>query len=300
MERLRQFAYFLFLLLPVSSFAAEQGYYSCARNPQFLSKTGLTQPVGIDTAQSRFPGVVIRELRGQQRVYRHPSWGLSGSVSATVRDELGNIYAIPTPNISLAENPMQMRNYIYRIDGETGEMSVFSELPASPKPSQINPFGTMGIAYDCSRRILYVSTIADSDYRTQKGAIYAINVNTKAVTPILRGRDVLGIEVFNTGKGKRLYFGDARSSSVYSFPITSDPHLNKQNIKHEFSLLNLKQGSSSQISKIRFSRRSDQYLMRITNIDFDYRLLSNQTRQTRRYEFRFDQKSSSWREVSAY
>ena len=75
------------------------GAYWCRRLPAFVSKLDLKQPVAIDTAQSRFPGVVVREVKAQQRLYRHPSWQMSGHTASTVMDSQGNIYVIPVPSV---------------------------------------------------------------------------------------------------------------------------------------------------------------------------------------------------------
>jgi hypothetical protein len=280
---------FIFLvLLGVSqgSVAEQKSFYQCARNPQFLRLAGMVPPVAIDTQQSLFPGVVVRELQGQKRTFRHPSWELSGNIGSTVRDELGNIYAIPTPGVSLAENPIEKRNYVYKIDSKSGEMSVLTKLPTSHPASQMNPFGTMGAAYDCSTKTLYVSTVADSDPMVQRGRIYAINVQTREVKTILGGRDALGLDVFDPGDGKRLYFGDARSSSVYSYPLSENSSQRIQNLRREYSLAELENGNSTQAYKIRFVPLEQAgFKMVVTDMEFEFRLVANTARRFRSYEF---------------
>lgn len=289
-----------FLLLVAPEIAAkQQAFYDCARNPSFIPKVGMNPPVAIDTQQSLLPGIVIREMQGQRRMFQHPSWRQTGNVGSTVRDEKGNVYAIPIPSVGLDTNPLAKRTFIYKIDSKTGILTKFSELPKSESPSQRNPFGTMGLAYDCDSKLLYVTSVSDSDPWVERGGIYTVSTLTGEVNTLLEGVDAIGIEVFDPGDGKRIYFGEARSSSVKSVSLR-DLSENSRTAKprHELSLLSLKNGNSTQVRKIRFEGTSrGGYTMVVTDTEFAYRLVADTSKRFRHYEFKWSDEASKWKFV---
>lgn len=269
---------------------------SCVRKPRFIKTVGMQQPVAIDTKQSRLPGVVIRELKGAKRSFRHPTWEQSGHVASTARDSNGNIFVVPFPSISLDINPLEKRNTIYKIDTITGKMSPFIELPIIGKASQRNPFGTMAITFECESNSLYVSSVANSTPSEIRGGIYKVDPETAEIDSQLSGVDAIGVAIFNTGDGKRLYYGDARSSSVYSLPLMENGGFSPlETARFEFSLLRVKNGDSTQVRKIRFLRdKQNGYKLVATETEFSFRLLAESGRRFRDYEFLWDQSSGKW------
>jgi len=273
-----------------------RSFHDCSKNPQFIQKVGMQQPVAIDTRQSRFPGVVFKELRGAKRIYRHPSWQLSGHVGSTVRDEFGNVYVVPVPSIGLDTNPLANRNTVFKIDSVTGLMSKFIELPTSDATSQSNPFGTMGLALDCDTRSLYVSSVANSAIDRVNGTIYQIDYTQAKIVSQLNGIDGIGLAVFDPGQGKRLFYGDARSSSMYSVSLLENGRFETNtNPRHELSLLGIKNGDSTQIKKIQF--RPDKqygYKLIVNDTEFAFRLLAHSGRRFRHYEFVQGESAAEW------
>lgn len=270
--------------------------YTCAEQPKFIPKVGMKQPVAIDTQQSLFPGLVVTELREPKRTFRHPSWNQTGYLASTVRDGAGNIYAIPTPSIGLEHNPLERRNYLYRVESETGLMRVFTKLPAQEVASQSNPFGTLGVTLDCDTQILYVSSVADSTPSEIRGAIYRVDINSGEIISVWRGVDAIGLGIFDYGSGKRLYYGDARSSSVFSVALTHNGDFIRPVVpRHEFSLLNLKNGNSTQVRKIRFVKhRKYGFMMVASETEFSYRLTARGVKPYRHYQFVRDSENLNW------
>jgi len=294
----KQFVFFLLAFIVQSAFAKSEmrGVTECVRNPLFIQIAKMQQPVAIDTQQSRLPGVVVRELKGARRVYRHPSWEQSGHVATSVRDRGGNIYTVPIPSISLDINPLEKRNNVYRIDSKTGEMSVFMSLPMEDGRSQRNPFGTLGVFLDCDTNALYVSSVSDSTPEKVRGVIYKINIETAEIESSLSNVDAIGVAVFEIDGKKRLYYGDARSSSVLSVPLLKSGDFEpRKTPRYEFSLLAIKNGDSTQVRKIRFIKDNDYgYRLSVTDTEFAFRLLSGNTRRFRHYEFIWNHKHQKW------
>ena len=271
--------------------------YNCAAYPKFIQKIGLQQPAAIDTQQSLLPGVVIKELEGKRRIYRHTSWEMSGHVTSTVRDSDGDIYAVPVPSVGLDTNPLERRNTVYRIDSITGVMSVFIKLPLAETSFQGNPFGTLGLTLDCDTSSLYVSSVANSTPREVNGVIYQIGLRNRKIIAQFPQVDAMGLAVFNLGEGKRLYFGDARSSSVFSVALSQNGQfVREQKPRHEFSLLDIRNGDTTQIRKIRFTQDPQYgYKLIATETEFSFRMHAQSHRRYRHYEYIWDTRQKNWK-----
>jgi len=278
--------------LPVYSYGATD---RCAIIPPFIAELSLQPPIVIDTQQSKYPGVVLKEVGGRRAIYRHASWRVTGHVGSTVRDQKGNIYVVPVPAISLDINPLSRRNRVYKIDGKTGLMQLFSELPIAHESTQLNPFGTVGLAIDCTTNSLYVSSIAGSTVREENGVIYQIDLSNGSVIDQFLGVDALGLGVFNFLHEKRLYYGDARSSSVYSLLLDKNGHFNDgTNAIHELSLLSVRNGNSTQARKLKFIRDQQQHVLVVSETEFSFRLLTELGRHFKHYVFALNKDSKEW------
>lgn len=270
--------------------------YHCAKIPPFFERFGLQQPVAIDTVQSVYPGLVVRELRGQQRLFRHPSWSQTGHIGSTVRDATGNIYVIPVPSVGLDTNPLAKRNTIYRVDAATAVMQPFVQLPLPSVDSERNPFGTLGLALDCDTDNLYVSSVANSAPDQALGVIYQIDLKTGKVIGQRDRVDAIGLAVFNHADGKRLYYGDARSSSVFSVPLDNNGgFVGGKKPRHELSLATVKNGDTTQARKLRFTKdRSGKWLLTVTETEFAFRLTAETGRRFKHYLFVLGDDQQQW------
>lgn len=272
------------------------GVYGCAKEPAFLERLKMSEQTAIDTTVVRLPGVVLRELDERRRLYQKPSWRQAGNVGGTVRDSQGNIYVIPVPTVSLELNPLEKRNIVYKIDAQTGVMSEFVRLPLPENTSQSNPFGTLALALDCDTSSLYVSSVAGSGVGKPAGSIYQIDLTSGKVVDDFFGFDAVGLGIFNFPNEKRLYMGDARSSSVYSIVLSRDGQFSLgQAPRYELSLLALKNGNSTQVKKIRFHLGANRkFTMRLSDADFSYRMQASTGRRFRHYEFVYDPIAIKW------
>lgn len=266
---------------------------ACHAMPAFIGNTGLGRQVAIDTQQRGYTGIRLLNVQ-TGKAWQHPSWDDAGHVGAFVRDRDGHIYLAATPEVSLAENPPELQNRIYRIDAQTGEMALWMELPAVALPSQANPFGTMGLFYDCDTNSLYASSLAGSEPKQALGRIYRIDVASKQVASQLDNTDAIGVGVFNGAEYKRLYLGSARSSDVYSVALDAKGNFTSD-VRHEFSLANLPDGNTTSVRKFDFGQdKQGQYLMQVKEVEFGFRLMAENNLHKRMYVFRYDPAGDKW------
>ena len=272
---------------------------ACRAMPAFISKTGMGTQVAIDTQQQGYMG--LRLLQPQSgKSWQHPSWDDAGHVGAFARDSGGNIYVAPTPEVSLAENPPALQNRLYRIEAQTGEMALWLELPAVAPPSPSNPFGVMGLFYDCDTNSLYASSLAGSEPKQANGRIYRVDVATKKVMSQLENTDAIGVGVFNGAEHKRLYFGSARSSDVYSVALDAAGDFTAD-ARHEFALATLPDGNSTSVRKFSFGQeRGGQYVMQVKELEFGFRLLAENNPHRRMYRFAYQPEQDSWQFAGAF
>lgn len=269
---------------------------ACQAMPAFISKAGLGAQVAIDTQQRGFTGIRLLNVQ-TGKAWQHPSWDDAGHVGAFARDKAGNIYLAPTPEVSLAENPPELQNRIYKIDAQSGEMALWLELPAVASPSPANPFGTMGLFYDCDTDSLYASSLAGSTPKEAHGRIYRVAVAGKTVVSQLDNTDAIGVGVFNGAQHKRLYFGSARSSDVYSVALDAKGDFTAD-VRHEFSLATLPDGNSTSVRKFEFAERQGQFVMQAKELEFGFRLLAENNPHRRVYQFRYDPTNIGWQFVA--
>lgn len=271
------------------------GVYQCRKIPKFIAANEMRQPVAVDTKQSRFLGPVFREVRNNGKVFRKVAWEQAGHVGPVILDKRGDVYIIPVPAVSLDRNPPAKQNRVYRIDGDSADISVLIELPGHELPDHKNPFGAMGQAYDCETDSLYVSSVAGSTPAQEKGKIFQIDIATGKIISTLDGFDSIGLGVFNLQREKRLYFGSARNTGVYSVELDHTGGFISVP-RYEFALSELSDGSTSKVKKIRFSKsKNGQHLMTVSELDFDFRLIAQNTSLVKRYIFELDPKTLQWR-----
>lgn len=265
---------------------------ACQAMPAFINQTGIGAQVAIDTQQRGYMG--LRLLNPQTRkTWQHPTWDDVGHVGAFTRDNAGNIYVAPTPEVSLANNPPALQNRIYKIDTKTGEMSLWLDLPAVAPPSLSNPFGTMGLFYDCDTDSLYASSLAGSEARQVHGRIYRIDLASQQVRAQLEAVDAIGIGVFNGIEHKRLYFGSARSSDVYSVALDARGDFTPE-LRHEFALASLPEGNTTSVRKFEFVKKQEQYVMQLKETEFGFRLLAENNPRKRVYRFIYQSAQDRW------
>jgi hypothetical protein len=270
------------------------GVTDCQELPKFALEMGYDRAAIMSTNET-LKGLFIydRPLEvGQalENLYQHPSWDDAGYLGTPVNDGLGNIYVAPAPRVNLYDNPPEEQNTIFKVDTESGEMAEFVQLPfAAPMPPE-NPFGVIGLAYDCDTNSLYAASIYGSDKNTEVGIIYHIDLDTGEVVSQLDNIDAFGLSIFNRVLGKRLYFGLARKSEVWSVALDNDGNI-KGEPRFEFSMVGWGTEGDEKARRIAF-RRADEMLVR--GSQFNYNLIAGSERQQTDYILRYDPVQDIW------
>ncbi len=193
----------------------------CGRLPSFLQKLHIVQPIMIDLSQQYFKGIALLYGKGLRKVLHPKQWEQFAYLGTYVLDPKGNIYLTPMPFISIDPTTFNLQTNIYRLDTQTGKLSLWMHLD-DVNPSPNNPYGVTAIAYDCTDGTLWVSAIDESSYKSQKGVIYHIDPRTKRVLHRIEGFDALSLAVAKGEKGERvLLAGSAREAALYAINISS-------------------------------------------------------------------------------
>ncbi|KAB8139734.1 hypothetical protein F8S13_26905 [Chloroflexia bacterium SDU3-3] len=192
----------------------------CARWPAFASKLGFQQGTAlISTRDTATVGLLLTDPTAPDlQDYQEPggSWAQAGNLGPYALDDTGAIFVAPVPRTSLSLNPPDKQTILYRVDPATGVMAPWATVPAALPPSLENPYGLMGLAVDCATHSLYASSLAGSTQAQEVGRVVRIDLTTGQITAQLDGVDAIGLGVFVTPRGPRLYLGRARSGAVQS------------------------------------------------------------------------------------
>jgi hypothetical protein len=266
---------------------------ACRSIPSFIRSLKMKAPSLDSRQQDESIGLLIRDNAQKNKTWQHKSWLDSGYIGGFDRDQKGNIYVAPMPYVSLLKNPPEKQNRIYQIDAGTAEMSLFMKLPTQNPPNAKNPFGTMGLYYDCDTHSLYVSSLAGSLPMKERGVIYQIDVRTKKILSKLENTDAIGVGVFNSKKGKRLYFGSARNSHLYSIGLDKKGHF-KGDKKYEVSLSQVRGGDTTVIKKVQFRKFKNKMIMTLKEVEFGFRLTAENNPNKKKYAFELDETNNKW------
>ncbi|MBE2224069.1 MAG: DUF2029 domain-containing protein [Anaerolineae bacterium] len=263
---------------------------ACLAGPAFTAGLGLESPA-IDTSQVLATGLVIREPFENGRFYQHETWDDAGNVGPFAYDGQGDIYLGPTPLASLQTNPTAEQNWIYKVDSQTAVMEKYLELPWPLPPSGANPFGIIGLTYDCDTNSLYAATVAGSTAQEEVGGIYQIDLKTGQIISQLDNIDAIGLGIFNGTDGKRLYFGSARAPEVHSISLNADTGEFYGEPRFEFSLVAQPGGSFDNANRIQFTNDG---LMAVKGNEFSYSLQVASDPQRNIYSFQHNPEDDSW------
>jgi hypothetical protein len=188
----------------------------CRSTPQFIAAVVAASNVALAT-DGRAMGLALRATDGSAAVSQHATWDDAGYLGAIAYDRQGNVYAAPTPRLSLADNPLAGAATIWRADTATGELRPFVTLPGAA--SERNPFGVLGLFYACDLETLYAGSVLGSTPNQERGGVSTIHLPDGAQTAILTETDVIGVLLVRQGAGYTLYAGLARSPEVIALPL---------------------------------------------------------------------------------
>jgi len=264
----------------------------CVHRPAFVSQLDLGKQIYIGTNLKGYTGLILSSPDGQEgyKVFQHPTWDDAGNLAAYVLDKDGNIYTAPAPFVSLDINPPREQNNIYKVDTNTGVMSLFLKLPWARPPDTANPYGVMGLTYDCDTHSLYASSVAGSTYDEEVGRIYQINLDMAQIASQLDGVDAFGLGIYRGTQDKRLYFGSARNSSIRSVALSKTGALDNEQ-RLEFYLLQAPGGHDERAKRIQFPAKDE---MLVKGIEFNYTLRAASDFVEHLYTYRYDPSTDAW------
>lgn len=270
---------------------------TCARQPEFVQQLNYDlSRSGFSTSDRMNMGIIFAEFKDPRnpgeytRVYQHPSWKSAGFLGSIIFDEAGNIYIAPLPVVNSLHNPAQEKNTIFKIDHASGVMERFFALPIESKYDPRNPFGIVGMTYDCDSKSLYVSTLEGSDGNNENGKIFRVNVATGKSELIIDHTDALGLATFVLQGQKKLFYGSARSSKIFSISLDNDNAADSIAVP-VINLGGLGPRGDDKARKLKFS--SDGKL-HINAVEFDYNLIAPTVKQETVYTYVFSPQKNEW------
>ncbi len=267
----------------------------CKKQSPFLSANNLDVSKGaFSTTERRLLGLVYLQYDEKQTAIvgyiQHPTWKMAGSLGPIVVDDKGAVWVAPIPTINVLHNNPQKQNRIYVVDEITGIMSLAAELPGSALPNENNPFGVMGLSYDCENRVLFASSIRGSSRSEVRGRIFSLELKDSSLTILdtLSGIDAMGLGVVKIDGIKRLFYGDARSGNIYSVQVDVQSKFILP-ARLECSLQNLGLRGDDIPRKIRFQGPDK---MIVHGVEFYFNLIGPQEKQESLYTFKL--KENKW------
>jgi hypothetical protein len=283
----------LLLLFSKSNTQAQGGIKDCRAMPTFVQKIGFDlSKSAFSTSERKKMGLCFVELSetGENKIYQHPSWKKAGYLSAMAITEKSEIFCVPTPVINTLYNKAAEQNFLYKISANSQELTKVLELPILAKANANNPYGLVGLAYDCDSKVLYASSLMGSTSEKENGVVFAIQTSDMMVIGQLTDIDVMGIGLIQKGNEKRLMLGSTRNGTIQSIALDEKGNF-KEKPSYEFSLEGLGQRGDDIAKKIRMT--SDGTLT-ITGIQFYYNLTAPTEKPESKYIFKYIPLQQQW------
>lgn len=275
------------------------GEVDCPAEPKFVQDQHFATDPAFSTSERGVLGLTLvrndpANPGGPHLIYQEPSWKIAGNLATIVIGKNGEVFTAPAPFINVLNNPIDQQNEIYRVDPSTGVMSHFITLPQAQPGGTENPYGVLGLAYDCEITRLYAASVAGSTLSQQVGRVFAVDTNNATQLDELDNIDVLGLGIFDGAQSKRLYLGLARLPEVWSIGLDANGKFVGKP-RFEFSLAGKGPRGSDKARKIVFNEQNQ---MQVYGIEFNYNLIAPTERLQTIYTYNYDQTNDSWTYVS--
>jgi hypothetical protein len=269
---------------------AYTGVEDCRTLPKFFEDIGLAPNPLVGTSFKNYVGFVVYDRNGSKQFIQHPSWKEGGNLGGFINDSQGNFYTIPVPFVSVELNPPEKQTILYRIDATSGEMAPVLTLPAASQPSATNPFGLMGLGLDCETNSLYVTSVAGSSATQELGRIFRIDLGSMQVADQFDNVDAIGVGVFKSINGKRLYYGAARVPLVFSIALDEKGDFVGEP-REEFSIANIPGVGNQRVRRINFLAPQE---MSVRSVEFNFSLRASSEVPSDLITFNYDPSIDSW------
>lgn len=199
---------------------------SCAGKPKFLNKLGFDGEVTFSTNAEGVRGLLMVGATSANSdavsSYQHQSWSRAGFLDAFVFDQNGNGFFAPSPRTGLGVDVPQNQDQIFKLNSRDGELASFVTLSSAAPASPENPFGVLGLAYDCASQSLYAATVMGSTNANPVGRIFRIDTGTGEIVGQRENVDAYGLAVRATANGRQLIFGSPHDSAVRALDIDAN------------------------------------------------------------------------------
>ncbi len=262
----------------------------CRALPAFTRQPelGLTGGLALATDRPQM-GLVLLSTDQPATPYQHPTWDDAGFLGAIAYDRQGNIYAAPTPRLSLRDNPPAGVTTLWRVASSSGEMTPFVSLPGAA--SERNPYGILGLTYVCDMDRLYAGTVIGSTPTSEQGGVVEIKSDGTLGETVLAETDVMGVLVVRSGTGYELYAGLARSPAVLAVPLDGRGGVSGS----PRQLLDLTEAGATPSERARKLRLVDgELLVDLVPFNFSLQTSGSGLQPNRVAGWRYDPATSSW------
>lgn len=271
------------------------GMESCRKPANFISKLGFdVSRSAFSSSERQIKGIALVQFPNQfdttRKIYQDSTWNQYGYMSSITTDEVGNAFAAPIPFVNTLDNSLSTLHTIYRINSETGKMEVFMVLPKIDSTAGVNPFGVVGLYYDCHGKKLYAASVGGSTIEKEKGIIYVIDPLTKVIVDKLDGYDPLGVFVGGITGEKMLYFGHARTSDIYGIELNKEGKF-KGKPSVQLSMDALGPRGNDKARRIRLDKSGN---LMIHGIDFSFNLAAQSDKPETVYLFGYNRVDKKW------
>lgn len=263
----------------------------CKALAPFITRLGFpANSTAFSTTEKKLAGVAIVDIKTGQ-TFQDATWIDKGNFGPLAIDEGGNAYLAPIPFVNVLDAIRRNQNIIYKVDAQTGKMNPLIKLgdQDSVLNSQ-NPYGVMGLFYDCESHLLYASSVHGSTKDAERGTIYCIDGQTGKIVDQYKGVDAAGVGVAYFNEKKYLFFGNARDHGIYRVALKENGGFSDKKI-FCFSLEGEGPRGDDIARKIRFNKNNE---MEIFGFEFYYNLTAPTEKQETKYKFVYNLNTESW------
>ena len=278
----------------------------CKRQPAFIAALGLgfnASKSALSTSERTKKGLVLIELSQtsqtnstRNKYYQDSTWTQFGYLGPIAIDHLGNAYMAPIPVVNTLYNQQKNQNTVLKLDAKTGKLAPLLKLNHNAQTSNYNPdnpFGLLGLGYDCDTHTLYASSVFGSTLYNEMGRISAIDLKTNAVISQFNNFDGFGLAVSRATGEKRLYVAKARTGDVVSFAVDKMGKIMGLP-RAEFSLEGLGERGDDKARRIQATANGELILY---GVEFYFNLTAPTEKPETVYTFRYDLPTKRWIQV---
>jgi hypothetical protein len=266
-------------------------YNACNVIAPFVQKLGnISTNCAFSTNESLYKGVVLVDFTNN-KIYQDSSWKQYGNMGPLAIDAKGNVYVAPVPVVNVLDNKRQDQNKIYCINSTTGKMNLLINLGNNSIDSKANPYGVVGLFYDCNSKLLYATSIFGSTLNMQKGKVYCINTTNQQIVWQQPLADAMGIALGSVNNKSTLFLGSIKSRQVVAYPLTKRGIASNQK-QVVFNLNNFGPRGDDIARKIRITSKGE---LQVTASPFYYNLTAPTFKQESKLTLVFSNLSQSWK-----